>query len=370
MISFKPTEEQELIRTTAREFAAAAMRDSARDADEQAALPEGFLDASWALGLTVAQIPEENGGAGMPRSPLLGAMALEELAYGDPALAMAAMAPALFAFAIVDHGTEDQKDRFLPLFCEEKFHPASLALIEPGPLFDPLQLKTTATFSGNEWILTGKKSFVPLADSASHFLVIARNGDAEGADKNLEAFIVERDAAGLTISESGKSLGLRALPTASLDLDQVRVSAADRLGGDEGGDIRSILDAARVGTAAVQVGLSRAVLEYATPYATERVAFGEAIGRKQAVAFMLSDMAIEIDSMRWLVWKAASELEKGVEATRSAHLASRYAAEQSMKIADNGLQVFGGHGFIREYPVEMWYRHARTLGVLEGAATV
>ena len=364
MISFQPTEEQELIRTTAREFAAAAMRDSARDADEQAALPEGFLDASWALGLTVAQIPEANGGAGMPRSPLLGAMALEELAYGDPALAMAAMAPALFAFSIVDHGTSDQKDRFLPLFCGEKFHAASLALIEPGPLFDPLDLKTTATLSGSEWTLSGKKSFVPLADSASHFLVLARAGES------IEAFIVERDAAGLTIADAGESLGLRALPTASLELDQVRVPAGDRLGGEQGADIRSILDAARIGTAAIQVGLSKAVLDYATPYAKERVAFGEAIGRKQAVAFMLSDMAIEIDSMRWMVWKAASELEKGISATRSAHLAFRYAAEQSMKIADNGLQVFGGHGFIREYPVEMWYRHARTLGVLEGAATV
>jgi acyl-CoA dehydrogenase len=370
LISFQPTEEQELIRTTAREFAAAAMRDSARDADEQAALPEGFLDASWALGLTVAQIPEANGGAGMPRSPLLGAMALEELAYGDPALAMAAMAPALFAFSIVDHGTSDQKERFLPLFCGEKFHAASLALIEPGPLFDPLELKTTATLSGSEWTLRGKKAFVPLADAASHFLVLARVGEGQGGEDDIAAFIVERDAAGLTIGDAGESLGLRALPTASLELDQVRVPAADRLGGDQGADIRSILDAARIGTAAVQVGLSKAVLDYATPYAKERVAFGEAIGRKQAVAFMLSDMAIEIDSMRWMVWKAASELEKGESATRSAHLAFRYAAEQSMKIADNGLQVFGGHGFIREYPVEMWYRHARTLGVLEGAATV
>ena len=370
MISFQPTEEQELIRTTTREFAAATMRDTARDADEQATLPEGFLDASWALGLTMAQIPESNGGAGMPRSPVLGAMALEELAYGDPALAMAAMAPALFAFAIVDHGTSDQKERYLPLFCEEKFHPASLALIEPGPLFDPLKVRTTATLSGSDWVLRGQKTFVPLANSASHFLVIARDNESTSGVEGLGAFIIERDAARLTIGAAGESLGLRALPTASLEFDDVRVSGADRLGGEKGCDIRTILDAARTGTAAVQVGLSKAVLDYATPYATERVAFGEAIGRKQAVAFMLSDMAIEIDSMRWMVWKAASELEQGLSATRSAHLAFRYAAEQSMKIADNGLQVFGGHGFIREYPVEMWYRHARTLGVLEGTATV
>jgi alkylation response protein AidB-like acyl-CoA dehydrogenase len=111
-------------------------------------------------------------------------------------------------------------------------------------------------------------------------------------------------------------------------------------------------------------------MEYAIPYAKERVAFGEAIARKQAIAFMLADMAVETDAVRWLVWKAASQLEQGADATRAAHLARLYAAEQAMTIADNGVQVLGGHGFIREHPVELWYRHARTLGVLEGAVTV
>ncbi|MEO2167373.1 MAG: acyl-CoA dehydrogenase family protein [bacterium] len=371
MISFQPTEEQELVRTTAREFAANVMRDAARDADEEATLPGGFLDAAWALGLTMAQIPEENGGAGMMRSPLLGAIALEELAYGDAALAMAAMAPSAFAFAIVDHGTEDQKSRYLPLFCEEKFHAASMALIEPGPFFDPLSLTTTASERDGVWVLEGEKAFVPLADSASHFLVIARRGERNGGGVGeLEGFIIERDAAGLEISEPVAHLGLRALPMATLKLSGVKVDPKDRLGGDKGADIRAILDSARVGTAAVQVGLAKSVLDYACPYATEREAFGEPIGRKQAVAFMLSEMAVEVDSMRWMVWKAASELEHGHDATRQAHLTRRYVNEQTMKVADDGLQVFGGHGFIREHPLELWYRHARTLGVFEGAATV
>lgn len=371
MISFELTDEQDLVRTTAGEFAADVMKEAARAADEEAAVPEGFLDASWALGLTMGQIPEAYGGAGMPRSPLLGAIALEQLATGDAALALASMAPSLFAFAVVDHGTEDQKNRYLPLFCTEKFHPAALALIEPGPFFDPLGLTTTAAERDGGWVLDGRKAFVPLADSASHFLVIARRGERNGGGVGeLEGFIVERDAAGLEIGAPEPHLGLCALPTATLSLTGVRVGPENRLGGESGADIRKILDAGRIGTAAVQVGLAKSVMDYCCPYATEREAFGEPIGRKQAVAFMLSDMAVEIDSMRWMVWKAAAELEYGRDATRAAHLAHRYVAKQTMKVADNGLQVFGGHGFIREQPLELWYRHARTLGVLESAATV
>jgi alkylation response protein AidB-like acyl-CoA dehydrogenase len=148
------------------------------------------------------------------------------------------------------------------------------------------------------------------------------------------------------------------------------VPAASRLGGDAGIDGRRLLASARTGLGAVMLGLSRAVMEYAIPYAKDRIAFGEAIARRQTVAFWLSDMRIEIDSMRWLVWQAASSLERSSDATRTAHLARAYAAEACMKIADDGLQVLGGHGFIREHPVELWYRSARTLGVLEGTVAV
>jgi alkylation response protein AidB-like acyl-CoA dehydrogenase len=147
------------------------------------------------------------------------------------------------------------------------------------------------------------------------------------------------------------------------------VSAADRLGGDAGFDARRLVAASRTALSACLVGLSRAVMDYAIPYAKDREAFGEAIARKQAIAFMLSDMRVETDSMRWLTWQAASHLERGLDATRPAHLARVYCAREAMKIADNGLQVLGGHGFIREHPVEMWYRNARTLGVLEGSVT-
>jgi alkylation response protein AidB-like acyl-CoA dehydrogenase len=369
MISFGPTEEQELVRDTLREFAQKEIRPLARECDETATIPDAVLDATWSLGLTSTQIPEVYGGAGEPRSPVTNVLALEELAVGDAALALAAVAPSSFAYPVLDLGTDEQKKTYLPLFCGERFHAASLALVEPSPVFDALDLRTVAEPKGDTFVLSGRKSFVVLGDRASHFLVVARSTAREGF-AGLDAFIVPRDAKGLEISGIEKNLGLRGLPTVSLVLDRVEVPAANRLGGEAGIDARRLLASSRVGLSAVMLGLSRAVMDYAIPYAKDRIAFGEAIARRQTVAFWLSDMRIEIDSMRWLLWQAASSLEGGRDATRTAHLARAYAAEASMKIADDGLQVLGGHGFIREHPVELWYRSARTLGVLEGTVAV
>jgi len=368
VISYGPTEEQEVARDAMREFASSAIRPLARRCDEESQVPAEFLEQAWQLGLVATQIPEAFGGAGEPRSPITNALVLEELAFGDAALALAAIAPALFAMPVVEFGTEAQQREFLPLFCGEKFHAASLALVEPGPCFDPTGLRARAERKGDHYVLSGAKCFVPLADRASHFLVLARNG-GDGADA-AQAFIVPRDAAGLSIASPEKNLGLRALPTGTLTLVRVEGPAWARLGGDAGCDVRRIVNLARTAQAAVLVGVSRAVMEYAIPYAKDREAFDEAIARKQAIAFTLADMCIEVDAMRWLTWQAASKLERGLDATREAQLARIYCARQAMKIADDGVQVLGGHGFIREHPVELWYRNARTLGVLDGAALV
>jgi alkylation response protein AidB-like acyl-CoA dehydrogenase len=365
VISFKTTEEQDLVRDAMHEFAEQAIRPLAREADEASRVPEEFLARSFELGLVATQLPESVGGAGEPRSPLTNAIVLEELAWGDAALAIAAVAPAAFAFAVADHGTEEQKRSHLPTFCGGAYHAASLALVEPGALFDAALPRTLAEPKGEAgFVISGAKSFVPMADRASHFLVVAQG------DGRRDAFIVPRDAEGLTISEPEKNLGLRALPTATLVLERVEVPASARLGGSNGCDVQRLVDAARTALAAVQVGLSRAVLDYAVPYARDRRAFGQAIAQKQAIAFRLADMQIETEAQRWLAWKAASQLEQGLRATRAAHHARIYAAERAMWIADQGVQVLGGHGFIREHPVEMWYRNARTLGVLEGTLSV
>ncbi len=364
MISFRLSEEQEVVRDTLREFAAQAVRPIARECDEASEIPEAFLDGAWELGLTSTQLPESFGGGGESRSPTTNALILEELAHGDATLAIAATSPSLFANAIADHGTEAQKKELLPLFTRSRFHAASLALVEPGPLFDPTRLRTTAEPKGDAFVISGVKSFVPFGSRASHFLVLANR------DGTLDAFVVPRDAAGLSIRSHEKNMGLRALETSTLEFARVEVPAAARLGGSAGADVRRILDASRAALSAVMVGVSRAVLEYCVPYAKEREAFDEAIARKQAIAFLLADMHTEVDAMRWMAWQAAADLEHGVVATRSAHLARQYAASKGLWIADNGIQVLGGHGFIREHPVEMWFRNARTLGVLEGTVTL
>jgi alkylation response protein AidB-like acyl-CoA dehydrogenase len=369
MISFGPTEEQSVAREAMREFATKAMRPIARDCDETASVPDAFLQSVWELGLTATQIPEAYGGAGEARSPVTNALVLEELAFGDVSLALAALAPSLFANAIVDLGSEAQKRAYLPLFSGARFHAASLALLEPSPAFDVLSTRTVAEPKGDGFVLSGRKSFVPLGERASHFLVLARCGAGFGFGA-LDAFILPRDAKGLSLSATEKNLGLRALATTGLVLDRVEVPASSRLGGEGGIDARRLVNASRAAIAIALTGLARAVSEYCIPYAKERVAFGEAIAKKQAIAFTLAEMRVETDAMRLLAWKAASQLEHGQDATKSAQLARDYAAEECMKIADNGVQVLGGHGYIREHPVEMWYRNARTLGVLEGTVTL
>jgi alkylation response protein AidB-like acyl-CoA dehydrogenase len=360
VISFEPTEEQQIAREAMHDFAESALRPVARECDEASSLPAKLLDDVAQLGLVSTQLPAAHGGGGETRSPLTNALVLEELAWGDASLAAAAVAPAAFAFAVADYGSEAQQRALLPAFCSERFHAAALAVVEQGPASDASLPRTLAEPKGSGFVLSGAKRFVPLADRAAHFLVIARNNGG------LDAFVVPRDAAGLRIGEPDAKLGLRALPTATLELERVELPASARLGESAGCDVRRILDSARTAIAAALVGLARGVLDYAVPYAKEREAFGQAIAQKQAIAFRLADMHIETESMRWLTWKAASRLERGLSATRAAHHAHAYAAQQAMWIADEGVQVLGGHGFIREHPVEMWYRNARTLSVLEG----
>ncbi len=364
MISFGTTEEQEVVREAMRDFAAQALRPLARKCDEGSAIPDDLLQQIWELGLTSTQIPEAYGGGGEERSPVTNAIVLEELAHGDAALAIAGVVPSLFANAVLDFGTDAQKQALLPAFCGERFHTASLAVVEPGAFFDASRPRTVAEPKGDGFVLSGTKTLVPLADRASHFLVVARNNGG------VDAFVVPRDAQGLSIGEAEKNLGLRALHTATLELERVEVGPEARLGGEAGCDVRRLLDGSRTALAAVMTGLSRAVLEYCVPYAKDREAFDEPIARKQAIAFMLADMHIEVEAMRWLTWQAASHLEKCRDASRAAGLARSYAAEKSLWIADNGIQVLGGHGYIREHPVELWFRSARTLGVLEGTVTL
>jgi acyl-CoA dehydrogenase len=363
MVNFKPTEEQELLRDTLASFAREILRPNARDADEKDAVPGDVVQKGWQLGLVQTSIPEEHGGFGSGRSAVRSVIKLEELAYGDMAMTMHLVAPRLLTVPLMVAGTPEQQAAWLPRFCGEAFTAATAALAEPVWNFDARQPATRAERKNGDWIITGRKCLVPLADRAEAILVYA------SAPDGLAAFIVERGTGGLTVGAREKNMGVKALDTFPVTLEDARVPAGARLGG-EGADVQPLVDASRVASAALAVGVSRAAFDYAREYAKERHAFGVAIARKQAIAFMLADMATEVDAMRLLAWEAAWRIDRGVPATRESLLARHYAAQASLKIADNALQVLGGHGYIRDHLVELFLRNARGFAALDGLAIV
>lgn len=363
MFDLEWTEEQKLIHDTVSNFARSEIRGLARDCDESGSIPPELLAKGFELGLIHSALPEEHGGFGEDRSAVTGAIVAEELAWGDLSISLAMLAPRLLAYPVADLGTPEQQREILPRFARE-YHAATAAFLEPRYDFAPDRPATTAERQGGDWVITGRKCFVPLAAEADLLLVLAQAGDAPAA------FVVERGASGLSVGEREKNMGIKALPTAEVSLDGVRVPARARLGGGEGADLGPLVDRMRVALAAMAVGVARASYEFARDYAKERKAFGVPIAQKQAIAFMLADMAIEIDASRLLAWEAAWLLDQGRDARKHAILAKRYAANAVLKIADNAVQVLGGHGYIRDYPVELWLRNARGFSSFEGMAIV
>jgi len=218
-------------------------------------------------------------------------------------------------------------------------------------------------------VLSGEKCFVPLGSTAETFLIYARAEDRHGYDA-VQGFLVDRGSAGLIVGERERNMGIKALDTTELVLDGCHVPAENRLGGDSGCNFQRIMDASRLAMGAMAVGVARAAYDYARAYAKERQAFGRAIAQNQSVAFMLGEMAIEIDAARLLVWEAAWGFDQERDVLRESYLAKRYAADMVLKVADNALQVLGGHGYVRDYPVEMWLRNARGFASFEGLAIV
>lgn len=355
------SEEQRITRESMRRYAERQLRAIARDADEAGAAPEGFYTGTMELGLGLLPIPEVHGGAGMPRSPMSNVLNTEDLAYGDISLALGTLAPLSFINAVLDFGNEAQQEAFLPRLAQEHFVPATVALTEGRATFDPTQLATKARQDGDSYVIDGEKRLVILGASAELLLVIA---DLEG--EGPAAFVVEQGSDGLS-AEAQDYMGLRAVETATVTLNGVRVPAGHRLANF---DLERLVDLGRIGSAALAVGCCQAVLDYCIPYVKERKAFGEPIAWRQSVAFMISDMAIELEGMRLLVWRAASRAEQGLSFHREAHLAKTYAAEKAMQIGTNGVQLFGGAGFVRDYPLEMWYRNLRAVALLDAATLV
>lgn len=366
MVSFTPTEDQQLLIDTIRRYADKDIRPIAHDHDEASEPNPDVIMAGWQLGLVPTAIPEELGGFG-EMSALTGVLAAEELAYGELAVALHVLTPALFAYPVVLYGTAEQRDEHLPLFLEEDFPKATAALLEPGIRFNPNQPKTTATAQGDSITLNGTKAYVPLAADAERFLIYATDSESGKVD----GYIVPADAEGFNVVEREKLMGLRALPTYRVKLSEVSVPASAKLGGAVGCDFPTILNRGRLALAAMAVGVARASYEYAREYAKGREQFGRAIAQNQSIAFMLAEMAIDIDAARLMVWEAAWKLEKGEDdITREAVLAKQFADQMVLKVTDGGVQTLGGYGFIREYPAERWLRNGRGFPTFDGLAIV
>jgi acyl-CoA dehydrogenase len=364
MFSFDPSEEQQMLVDAIHRYAVNDLRAKAHDADEEAMLPPALVEKGWELGFVQASIPEEFGGFG-ERSAVTGALAAEEMAYGDMAGALAVLTPGLFCMPIALVGSDEQKRTYLPPIVEAEWSPYTAALIEPQFDFDPNTLHTIAKEDGDGYLINGEKVFVPYAADAEAILVYARLGD------KTQGFIVSKGTPGLTIGERQKLLGLYALPVSKLTLQDVRVPKTNRLGGPDGHDFAPILDASRIALASMALGVSRAAFEYSRDYAKEREVFGVKVAQKQVIAFMLAEMATEIEAIRLLTWEAAWKLDAGKEdASKHAYLALTGAADMTMMVTDRAVQILGGHGYIREHPVEMWMRNGRGIATLNGLAIV
>lgn len=354
MYSFEPSDEQKMLVDAVNRYAVNDLRPAAHEAEESGQLAEKLVSKGWELGVLQASIPEAYGGFG-ERSAVTGVLAAEELAFGDLAGAISVGMPGSFALPILLAGSEEQKKQYLPKIIEGNWQPYTAALIEYSLGFDSSDLNTTAKLVGNDYVLNGEKAFVPFAKNANAMLVYAK------LDGKTQGFIVSKGAEGLSISvECEKLMSLNALPLYRIKLDNVKVAASDRLGGAAGHDFEPLLASMRLGQAASAVGVAKAAFEYSRDYAKEREAFGVKIAQKQAIAFMLAEMRTEIEAIRLLTWEAAWKMDNGKEgACNEAYLASMGAMDMAMMVTDRAVQILGGHGYIREHPVEMWMRNGR-----------
>jgi alkylation response protein AidB-like acyl-CoA dehydrogenase len=360
MYGFAPTDEQKMLIDAVARYAKSDLRLAAHEAEEQGALPQKLVSKGWELGVLQASTPEAYGGFG-ERSAVTGVLAAEELAWGDLSGALAVMTPGLFVLPILLAGSEEQKNQFIAPVIESDWQGYTAALIEPTFDFDPNELKTIARLDGDDYLLDGLKTYVPFAAQAKSLVVYASlNGETRG-------FIVPGSAEGLIVSDRIKLMSLNALPLYQVTLNSVRVPKANLLMGD----FAPVLAAMRVTNAAQALGVAKASLEYARDYAKERDAFGVKIAQKQAIAFMLAEMAMEIEATRLLTWQAAWKLDAGKEdAFNDAYLAATSAADMVMMVTDRAVQILGGHGYIRDHPVEMWMRNGRGFAMFTGLAIV
>jgi alkylation response protein AidB-like acyl-CoA dehydrogenase len=364
MFDLRPTDEQQMLREAVHDFGLRKLRPAAEQADAGSATPPELLAQSNELGLTMVGVPEELGGAVEERSAVTSVLLGEALAQGDMGIAVACLAPAGVSTALGLWGDAEQQATYLPAFVGDDVPAAALAVLEPRALFDPFDLRTRARESNGGYALDGVKSLVPRALDGELFIIAA---ELEGRGPAL--FIVEPGTAGVSV-EPEPGMGIRAAATGRLIFEDVKLPAAALLGSADAEIYRECTQLGRLAWCAVATGTGQAVLDYVIPYVRDRTAFGEPVSNRQAVAFAVADIAIELEGMRLATYRAASRVDQGLAFSREVALARRLCSERGAAIGSDGVQLLGGHGYVKEHPVERWYRDLRAAGVMEGALLV
>ncbi|MGD0714112.1 MAG: acyl-CoA dehydrogenase family protein [Gaiellaceae bacterium] len=369
-MSFALTDEQKALRDLAREFAEKEIRPKEREYDEKMQHPADVIAKAHEVGLMNLNVPEEYGGLGL--SSFDGMLVGEELNWGCSGIGTSISANGLGSGPVILFGSEEQKAAWLPPLIEEPIL-CSFGLSEAGAGSDVAALKTTAVRDGDDYVLNGSKTFITNAGYAAWTVVFAKT-DPHGSSKGMSAFIVPMDAPGVAIEKHLDKMGQRATDTSAFALQDVRLPAANRIG-EEGDGFKiamATLDFTRPGTAIGAVGVAQAAYDHSVAYAKERVTFDMPIAMHQGVNFMIADMATEIEAARLLTWQAAWMLDQGYgrKATLYSSFAKRFAADTAMKVTTDAVQVFGGYGYIKEYPVEKLMRDAKLFQIYEGTSQI
>ena len=368
MVDFTISEEQQLIRDTAREFAEKELIPNAGRWDKELHFPREAIEKAAELGFLGVTIPEEYGGSHLGNVTLC--MLLEEINRGCASTGVTiSVHNSLFCSPIVKHGNEDQKQRYLPKMATGEWL-GGYCLSEAGAGSDAAGLRCAATKDGDDWILDGSKLWITTGSEADVFIIFVRTG--EDRVGGISAFIVEKTMKGFGVGKKEEKLGIRASPTTEILLDNVRVPAANMLG-DEGSGFKialDTLDGGRLGIASQSLGIGRACLEASIQYANEREQFGRPIGRFQAIQWKIADMATEIDAARLLTWRAADKRDRTGRCTMEAAQAKLLASRTANKAAREAVQIHGGAGYTREFPVERYMRDARITEIYEGATDI
>ncbi len=367
MVDFTLTDEQKALREMAHDFAEKEIRPKAWEYDKDSTWPQDIIEKAWEVGLMNSHIPEEYGGAGA--SYLDGCLIEEELSWGCSGIQTSLGANGLAAAPVLLGGSEEIKKHFLGMLTDEP-KLASFCLTEPDAGSDVSGMRTRAVRKGDTYVLNGSKCFITNGGYADWYTVYAKT-DPDAGHRGISAFVVPKDDT-VVVDKKEDKMGQRASNTATITFNETEVPAENMLGEENKGFKLAMmtLDRTRPGVAAMATGIARAAFEFATAYSKERVQFGVPIAMHQAIQFMIADMATKVHLSRLATWNSAVLLDQGRRNTLESSHAKRFAADSAMEVATDAVQVYGGYGFIKEYPVEKLMRDAKIMQLYEGTSQI